>query len=112
MISSLSFSYAKVRKNASKLFSHAIIETQTEVEPINPIHVIVLFPYLPENRNSWVFLIFSADIEKRPVARNALMLFVNPLSANPIKWSNTLNPTLQPTNCLSVTNLWGWRLKG
>ena len=35
-----------------------------------------------------------------------LRYFVNPLSANPIKWSNTLKQIVDnsPTNCLSVFN--------
>ena len=40
---------------------------------------------------------------------------LNPLSANPTKWSNTLKQFVGnlPTNCLSVFDiLWGWRLKG
>ena len=37
---------------------------------------------------------------------------VNPLSANPTKWSNTSKQFVGnlPTNCLTI--LWGWRLKG
>ena len=40
---------------------------------------------------------------------------LNPLSANLIKWSNTLKQFVSklPTNCLSMlTILWGWHLKG
>ena len=33
----------------------------------------------------------------------------NPVSANPIKWSNTLK---QFVSELCLTVLWGWRLKG
>ena len=41
---------------------------------------------------------------------------VNPLNANPTKWSNTLKQSVGklPTNCLSVFDhfIWIWRLKG
>ena len=42
-------------------------------------------------------------------------LFINPLSANPTKWSNTLKQFVNklPTNCLSVfDNFMGLVLKG
>ena len=41
-------------------------------------------------------------------------LQLNPLSANATKWSYTIKQFVGklPTNCLSVTILWGWCLKG
>ena len=46
---------------------------------------------------------------------NFLKDFINPLSANPTKWPNTLKQFIGklPTNCLSVFGLlWNWYLKG
>ena len=49
------------------------------------------------------------------VSRTLHLTFVNPLSANPTKWSNTLKHFVGklPTNCLSVFDLFvGLELKG
>ena len=44
------------------------------------------------------------------ISRDSVMK-LNPLSANPTKWSNTLKQFVELFECV-LTTLWGWRLKG
>ena len=60
----------------------------------------ILFKYVPKN----LFLLQKYTL----VWPIMLKKYLNPLSANPTKWSKTLKQFV----CLCLTILWGWRLKG
>ena len=78
---------------------------------INPVHVSDVSFYTPcKCQNTRGFLIFSGTIEG-----DQWHGWVNPLSANPTKWSTTLKQFIGklPTNCLSVFDHFvGFVLKG
>ena len=59
----------------------------------------------------WFAKLYERDLRHERVSH--LYYFLNPLSANPTKWSNTFERRQQSTNCLIVlTILWDRRLKG
>ena len=59
----------------------------------------------------WFAKLYERDLRHERVSH--LYYFLNPLSANPTKWSSTFERRQQSTNCLIVlTILWDRRLKG
>ena len=78
----------------------------------------------PSNKNSKLIITFlcivggvsiSKFLNKGGVYCGCFLIIINPLSANPTKWSNTLKQFVGESRwivwvCLTI--LWGWRLKG
>ena len=77
-------------------------------------HVNVPYLYLlkmPENQR---FFYAFRGYRNRALGWNGLREYLNPLSADPTKWSNTLKQFVDKSRLIvwvCLTILWGWRLR-